>query len=361
MVRISDIAADLGVSRSLVSKVLSGRMGKSSVRPDLAAKIHARAKHLGYVPSASAKALFSGRQNVIGVFISRHGQPGSGLTEALIDGIAAELVRTQQRMMLQFFHEEPDFDLCMKLAHRSNLDGVVVAGAPYFNLLPKLQEILGRDIPVATMLDVPLSPRIPNVGIDQTEVGRLATLHLIEQGCRRPVFLRVSTMAVPSLRFNGYRKALDESGIPYRPELVCKMSSYEPKVVPRLIDELLATGVPFDGVATESDLQSSAVLRALLSAGKQVPNDIKLIGIDDAPVCQYCVIPLSSVSGQDHKRAGLAVKLLNEVIDGSPVRNLVIPPIVMARESSTTLAGHPLSGTLSKPEKRTTRRSAKSP
>lgn len=333
MVRISDIAAAVGVSRSLVSKVLSGRMGKSSVRPDLAAKIRATAKKLGYIPSASAKALFSGRQNVIGVFISRHGQPGSGLVEAVIDGVAAELAKTQQRMLLQFFHTVDDFESCMAVAHPSILDGVVVAGAPYFDFLPKLKEILRRKVPVATMLDTPIYSEIPNAGIDQIEVGRLATRHLLEQKCTRPVFLRVAD-PVASLRFIGYKKALEESGIPYCPELVCSLRTYEPKIAPRLIEDLLKRKIPFDSVIAESDLQSSAVLRTLLNAGMRVPKDVKLIGIDDSPVCKFGIILLSSVSGQDRKRATVAVKLLNEVIEGLPPRSLTLPPVVIAREST---------------------------
>ena len=333
MAGIADIAKTVGVSMSLVSKVLNGRMGKSSVRPELAAKIHACARKAGYVPNATARALVNGRQNVVGVFLSRHGQPGSGLMEALIDGVAGELAKNQQRMLLQFFHTESDFEACLAVAHRNILDGVVVAGAPYFDFLPSLKKILGRKVPVATMLDTPLSPEIPNAGLDQLEVGRLATLHLIEQKCTRPVFLRVSEPVV-SLRFMGYRKALEESGLPYHPELVCSLRTFEPKTVPRLIENLLKSKVPFDGVVAESDLQSSAVLRALLNAGMQVPKDVKLIGIDDAPVCKFGVIHLSSVSGQDRKRAGLAVKLLKEVIEGLPPRSLTLPPVVMARESS---------------------------
>jgi LacI family transcriptional regulator len=333
MVGIADIAKDVGVSMSLVSKVLSGRMGKSSVRPELAAEIHAKAKQVGYVTNATARALVTGRQNVVGVFISRHGQPGSGLVEALIDGVASELAKHQQGMRLQFFHSEPDFEACLAVAHRNILDGVVVAGAPHFDLTPKLQKILDQRVPVATMFDAPVSPEIPNAGLDQMEVGRIATRHLIEQNCTRPVFLRVAE-PVASLRFKGYRRALEESGLPYRPELVCSLRTYEPTTVPRLIEGLLNLQVPFDGVIAESDLQSSAVLRTLLSAGKRVPTDIKLIGIDDAPVCKFGVIHLSSVSGQDRKRAELAVKLLKEVIEGHPPRSLTLPPVVMARESS---------------------------
>jgi len=55
-VRILDIAAEAGVSRSLVSKVLSGRMGTSTVRPELASRIRSIAQARGFVPNAAARS-----------------------------------------------------------------------------------------------------------------------------------------------------------------------------------------------------------------------------------------------------------------------------------------------------------------
>ena len=331
MLRMVDIARELDVSRSLVSKVLSGRMGSSTVRPELARAIRAKAKAGNYRPNASATALIRGRQNVVGVFICRYGQPGSGLVEAVMEGLAGELARNQQRLLLQFFRDAMEFESCLAAAHRNVLDGVVLAGFPRFDLERPLRLLLDRQVPVVTMISKAPLPEIPNAGIDQTEVGRLATRHLIEQGCRRVLCLRV---APGSLRFAGYRQALRECGLPFCPELVCETRNYAVAAVPQVINALLSNGVPFDGVVASSDQQASVVLRMLLAAGRRVPQDVKLIGVDDSPFCQYGVVPLSSVSGQDRKRAGLAVRLLQEVIDGRPARHLILPPVVAARGSS---------------------------
>ena len=335
MIRISDIAEDVGVSRSLVSKVLSGRMGRSTVRPELAAKIQSRARELGYVPYVSARALFSGRQSAIGVFMSRHGQPGSGLVEAFIDGVADELAKSRQRMILQFFHDEAGFDDCLAVAHLSVLDGVVVAGGLYFDILPKIRTIRERGVPVASMFDVPIAPDVSNAGIDQTEVGYVATRHLVECGCRRPAFIRIARPEI-NLRFAGYRRALDEAGIAFSQDRICTLRTYEIAKLPAQIEALVRSGVPFDGIVAESDRQSATVLRTLLAAGIHVPRDVKVIGIDDSPVCGFTTIPLSSVSGQDRRRAALAVRLLIEEIDGKLPRHVLTPPIVSARESTAT-------------------------
>jgi transcriptional regulator with XRE-family HTH domain len=97
-VRILDIASEAGVSRSLVSKVLSGRMGTSTVRPELASRIRKIAQARGFVPNAAARSLHSGRQDCIAVFLSRHGTEGSALLERFLDGATRELARAGKRI-----------------------------------------------------------------------------------------------------------------------------------------------------------------------------------------------------------------------------------------------------------------------
>ncbi len=333
MVRISDIADALDVSRSLVSKVLSGRMGRSSVRPELAERIHAQAREMGYVPNATARALFTGRQNVVGVFISHHGQPGSGLVEAFLDGVSSEFAKTHQRMLLQFFHDEPDFEGCLSVANRNVVDGVIVAGAPYFDLAPKLNEILRRKVPVATMFSRSVAARIPNAGVNQMEVGLFATRHLVERGCRRPLFIKAPHKD-GRMRFEGYQAALKEAGLPFRAELVCARKTYETAHLTEKMEAVLKSGVKFDGVVAESDRQSATMLRMLSDAGLRVPEEVKVIGVDNSPVCEFSTVRLSSVSGQDRRRAVMAVRLLNALIEGGGAKELVLSPMVVAREST---------------------------
>ena len=333
MVRISDIAYEVGVSRSLVSKVLSGRMGKSSVRPDLAEKIHAQAKKSGYVPNASARALVKGRQNVIGVFFHQYGQPGSGLVETVVCAISKELEKEHQTLLLKFLSNEEELDAALESAHRSVMDGVVLVGHRLFETSPSLSKIADRGLPVVSMTEKPLLPGASNVGIDPTEVGRIATLHLIDAGCRRIVHFETSSH---SPRGAGCRKAHQERGMEQDPNLALFTRGYASNAVPKLLGELLDSGIEFDGVVASSDAQAAIVMRMLIDAGKRIPEDVKVIGVDDAPFCPFCLVPLSSVSGQDHKRAAKAVRILLKQIEGAPAQSRLLPPLVVARESTQT-------------------------
>ena len=73
------IAEELNVSVSLVSKVLSGRLGTSGAHADKIRAIHAKARELDYRKNHLAEALRTGRQNVLAVCVHRHGVEGSGI------------------------------------------------------------------------------------------------------------------------------------------------------------------------------------------------------------------------------------------------------------------------------------------
>src|SRR5262245_31480887 len=97
---LNDIAESLNVSVSLVSKVLSGRLGNTTARDNVVDAIRRRATEIGYVKNSAAAGLATGRQNAIGVYLHHHGALGSGLAEAVIEGVAAEARRTGLRLDL---------------------------------------------------------------------------------------------------------------------------------------------------------------------------------------------------------------------------------------------------------------------
>src|SRR5689334_5501794 len=84
------IAEELGISVSLVSKVLSGRMGTSTATPEMVKAIQQKAEELHYRKNRAAEALVTGRQNVIAVCLHHHGVEGSTIVDEMVNGIAAE-------------------------------------------------------------------------------------------------------------------------------------------------------------------------------------------------------------------------------------------------------------------------------
>ena len=108
-VSLKDIARELQLSESLVSKVLSGRMGNTTAHIQVVKAIQRKARELGYRPNRTATALATGRHGVIAVFVHQHGEPGSSIVETLITGVAEAAAAHQQRLWLQFFLTREQF------------------------------------------------------------------------------------------------------------------------------------------------------------------------------------------------------------------------------------------------------------
>ena len=90
----------------------------------------------------------------------------------------------------------------------------------------------------------------------------------------------------------------------------------------------------FDGVVAQSDHQALGVLQELLHRDIKVPDAVRVIGVDDSPLCDASPVPLSSVSQEMTEVGRRAVDLLMKQIAGEPVKSVVVPPRLHIRTST---------------------------
>jgi len=333
MASLRDVAKEVGVSVSLVSKVLSEHGASSRISADTAAKVQAVASRLGYRKNMSAVSLLAGRHHVLGAYLHRIGAPGSGIMEELISGISTEIRQHNYSLLLNFFSTVAQFESLCASAHSGRMDGVLIGGLYHAGLGKRAEAIQRSGLPLVTVFSVPLAPGIPNVGVSETCVAELATRHLIEGGARSIAHI----FNLPS-RYEGFRAALAAAGLPFDERLVYGLDSggreFGHRTGMDAAHALLGTGIPFDGIVAQSDNEAMGCLNVLLDAGIRVPDDVQVIGIDDAPFCQMARVPLSSVSLEFSKRGELAVRCLMSGIEGGEMRDSVVPPRLVVREST---------------------------
>lgn len=337
VVGLRDIAKELNVSVSLVSKVLSGRLGTTGANAKKMRAIRDKAVELGYQKNVLAEALRTGRQNVLALFLHRHGEAGSGIVDEMISGVADEATRVQQRLTIHFYETSEEFSAFLPRMHRNAVDGIIVGGLPHNEIVDDLRLMHERSLPIVTIHDFELDPLLPNVGMDQREVTRAATLHLIDRGCRAIAHYRVasSVTALPLSRFEGYRAALVERGLPYRPELVIEVADFAYDTGVAAAKRLVASGHEFDGVVAQSDQHGLGTINYLIGeAGIRVPQDVKVTGVDNAPFCRYGAVPLTSVSQEFLARGRRATELLMKMLDGQEVTSERFAPSLSVRASS---------------------------
>lgn len=336
-VGLREIADELQVSVSLVSKVLSGRLGTSGANVEKIRAIHAKARELNYRKNQLAEALRTGRQNVFACMIHRHGAPGSTIVEDMVGGISEEAGTIGQRLLIHYYENSEEFRRFLPLVHQNSADGLLVAGIPHKEVISDLNEMHQRGLPIVTVHDTELDPAYCNVGMIQSEVTRLSTHHLADKGCRKIAHIRVTKSASTTTtedRFNGYRQALKELGLEYSADRVVTVDDFLYESGLAGIKKLLDANADIDGIVCQSDQLAVAAVNHLTSIGRKVPSEVKLIGVDNAPFCQFAIVPLSSVSQEFRERGRQAVQLLARKLAGEEIKSVQVPPVVWVRESS---------------------------
>ncbi|WP_309381569.1 LacI family DNA-binding transcriptional regulator [Cerasicoccus frondis] len=337
-VKIKDIAIELGVSNSLVSKVISGNLGTTKVRPELQEKILRRAKELDFRPNPLSSALKRGRFGAVGLLIHPIGVPGSELFDKLLMGITKELNKHGLRLWLQFFEDDQGFfDFCNQEIYRS-VDGLIVAGVPHLETHSLIENLNKDGLPVITSFRRYTVPSIANITYDNYLQGKLATQHLIEKGCRRPAFFCVYDS--DDERLQGYLDAMKEAGLEASEGLRVALDAdamvqnFSFMAGRQMAERLIQSQVAFDGIVAQSDPQAIGAINVLREAGFDLPEQVRVIGVDDSPVCTSSTLPLSSVTAEMTTIGQELIKRLVAYIDGEKPESLEVAPQVVEREST---------------------------
>ncbi|WP_266158712.1 LacI family DNA-binding transcriptional regulator [Dyella silvatica] len=166
------------------------------------------------------------------------------------------------------------------------------------------------------------------VGSDNRAGGEAVAEHFIRQGRRNPVF--IGNPGHPEIfeRLHGFVDALALHGV--KPLLI-RRDEFTLASGMDAIDSLTGRKVPVDAVFACSDLLAMGAIRALNALGRNVPEDVAVVGYDDMPLAASFLPPLSSVR-QDWQAGGsqLARKVL-ELIQGKDVGSEILPVELIVR------------------------------
>jgi LacI family transcriptional regulator len=178
------------------------------------------------------------------------------------------------------------------------------------------------------------------VGVNDEQVGDMATTHLIEQGCQRIAHLRGPDVSTASGRVEGYKKALARHGMPVLQGYIVMGRSGDNHghiSGKEAMDELLRLDPQPDGVFCYNDPTAMGAVKAILEAGLRIPEDIAVVGCGNLIYADLLRIPLSSVdqcSAQIGLNAAqLALRLVESKTPGEP-QSMLLEPKLVVRESS---------------------------
>src|SRR5947209_5640286 len=204
-VRLKDIAEDLGVSVVTVSKVLRNH---EDIGPETRDRVLKRIKELNYQPNLAARALVTGRSHLAGLIVPDLVHP---FFAEVAKGVSGFLRSRGYGLAIASSEEDPDLEqqeIAQMLAR--GLDVLLIASAQ--RTAESFLKIKQEQRPYV-LVDRKFSGLTANfVGTDDFAVGRIATEHLIENGCRRIAYIGGETVSTALDRLEGYRGALTSAG-----------------------------------------------------------------------------------------------------------------------------------------------------
>jgi GntR family transcriptional regulator of arabinose operon len=234
--------------------------------------------------------------------------------------------------------EDQAMELCNQLIAK-RVSGVFFAPVEY---TPNRREVNRRivvsfsaaTIPVV-LLDrdfVPYPQRSPLdlIGIDNRRAGHTITAHLLDQGCRRLLFVGLPEAAdTIDARISGFREAIYWNA-PNAIGHVTRIDSADESATRKALDQFRP-----DGVVCANDVTAANLMRTLAVIGIEVPQAIKLVGIDDVRYANLLPVPLTTIHQPCQQMGAIAMRvMLARIADPQiPPRDILLNFSLVVRQS----------------------------
>jgi DNA-binding LacI/PurR family transcriptional regulator len=202
---------------------------------------------------------------------------------------------------------------------------------------PYYTEVQSADFPYVLMDFPAKGPKGGCVGVENMKGAMMATEYLLRLGHRKIALINGQKDAyVSNERLNGYLIALNKFNINIDWNLIYE-SDFTETGGGKAIKELLKRDETITAVFAISDLMASGVIKYLHSIGKNVPDDISVIGFDDIVIASHITPALTTIRQDRYEIGILAATLLLNLIDGQNINSAYVEPELIIRASTKNL------------------------
>lgn len=329
-ITITDIAKEMGVTPSTVSRALAGNERVSLKTRE---RVIAVAKDLGYQPNVLASSLRSGRSDTIGMVVPRINRH---FFSNVISGVEALLNPAGLNLLISQSHERMEDE--RKAVHSllsNRVGGIIISHSVETSSFDHYNEVVAEEIPLIQfdrVTDKVPGPRIVN---DNFLGGMRSTQHLIKNGCKRIAHFAGSLhVNVYQERFEGYKYALEKAGLEFDPSLLVENCIIQEEGA-RAISELAGTG-KIDGLFAASDFSALGAIRKLKEMKIAIPGEVKVTGFANEPFSELVDPALSSVEQNAFEMGTQIARLImgNMGKQSIPEEEIHIPVRLIPRQSS---------------------------
>lgn len=329
---LEQVAALAGVGRGTASRVINGG-DKVSERARLA--VEDAIEQLGYVPNAAARALVTRRTDTVALVIAESEERvfGEPFFAGVVRGIGAALGDADRQLVLVMAQASERRRGLDRYLTRQHVDGVLLLSLHDDDELPR--RIRAHGVPVVVGGRPQDGTPVGFVDVDNVQGATLAVSHLVAAGRRR-----IATIAGPadmvagSSRYQGYVDGLAAAGRAVDERLV-ERGDFGRDSGTAAMRALLEREPDLDAVFCANDLMAAGALQALREAGRRVPEDVAVVGFEDAPVAASTQPPLTTVHQSPEQMGREMVALLLDTMaePGLDHPGRMLPTRLVVRDS----------------------------
>ncbi|MDF1548581.1 MAG: LacI family DNA-binding transcriptional regulator [Bacteroidales bacterium] len=303
-ITIKDIAKELGVSPSTVSRALKNHPDISNATKRA---VNDLARQLKYKPNEIALSLRHSKSNIIGVIVP---EVVHYFFSSVISGIDDLAYANDYNVMVAQTNEDFEREVHSTLGMLSSrVAGILVSVSKNTKNFDHLNNLEQNGIPLVFFDRVCPEIETDKVVVDDFDGAYRAVEHLIKTGCRRIVHFGAGQhMLIGKNRQNGYLHALYKYGIPIDDSLIFKCDDYNEAM--HLTEKLIRSGKAPDAIFAVNDMTAIGALSVIKSMGLKVPEDISIIGFTNGLISTMTDPPLSTVEQHGYEMGQIAVRLL---------------------------------------------------
>ena len=329
---LKQVAADAGVHPSTVSRVLNPGT-RDMIADDVALRVQASAKKLGYRPDSVAVSLRTGRSRLVGVLLP---DIANLVFPPILSGVTDVLHRSGYSTIIA--EVEADRDSQLQLIEQlimRRVDGLVLATASRND--PVVTYCIERHLPVVLVNRTEAQARVSAVVSDDRKAMQLVMDHLVSLGHRR-----IGHLAGPATLSTGFsrRQGFELSAQAHK--LTAKEVAVETTVAYAREEGVTATRRLLDrhpdltAIAAANDLLALGAYEVLRERGFKCPQDVSVVGHNDMPLVDIMSPPLTTVRIAHREMGSEAAQLLVTEMTGlaSPKRHVVLAPSLVVRGST---------------------------
>lgn len=310
-ISIKDIAKEIGVSHSTVSRALSG---SALVSEETRQLIQETALKLGYFPSAAARSLKTNRSQALGVIVSSIDDP---YFSEILQGMEEVAQSKNYSLFMAASQHNRDRETAIGQSMRQHrVDGLIVCSTSFSD--EQSQHFSKYGIPIVVVNNQAAGEYRYSIYHDDRDGSRQVTRHLIELGHRRIAYLGNSQSGRTTQdRLAGFRQELQASAIQIPERYIHEMPGSEPAQAALAVDHFLTLPERPTALVCFNDMIAIGVLKQLHQRGIRVPDEFSVTGFDNIIFSDYSNPPLTTFDQPKRFIGQKAAELILSLLDSS--------------------------------------------